>query len=106
MLTDANTPKRVADPQGFVSLKIAVPPELNSMLDRIVLTTGISKSSLVRDALTRYGEDLGFLPSGSADLAPSRRATRSTPRASTSSQNRVTRDPHKWHGVTGCSVAK
>lgn len=73
MLTQTKGPKRAADAQGFVDLKIAVPPELNSMLDRIVLTTGISKSSLVRDALTRYGEDLGFLPSGSADLVTATR---------------------------------
>jgi hypothetical protein len=73
MLTETKAPKRATDPQGFVDLKIAVPPELNSMLDQIVLATGISKSSLVRDALTRYGEDLGFLPSGSADLVTATR---------------------------------
>ena len=65
--------KRGPKPQGFIDMKVAVTPELNSMLDQIVLSTGISKAALVRDALTRYGVTLGFLPPGSADsIRPTR----------------------------------
>jgi hypothetical protein len=57
----------------MVALKIDVPQELNSMLDQIVLSTGVSKSSLVRDAITRYGEALGFLPPGASELVTATR---------------------------------
>lgn len=68
MLTKTIPLKTGPKPQGFVDLKVAVTPELTAMLDQIARTTGVSKSALVRDALARYGEVLGFLPAGTADL--------------------------------------
>jgi len=67
MLTETKPLKRGTKPHGFVDMKVAVTPELNAMLDHVCLTTGISKAALVRDALTRYGEALGFLPEGSIE---------------------------------------
>jgi len=54
--------------QTAVELRAMITTELNSMLDQIVRTTGIAKAALVRDALARYGEELGYLPAGTAEL--------------------------------------
>ena len=68
MLKETHTPKRGPKPQPFVNMKVAVTPELNAMLNQIVRSTGISKTALIRDALARYGEALGYLPEGTAAL--------------------------------------
>ncbi len=54
--------------QQAVELRAMITPELNAMLDRVVRATGIAKAALVRDALARYGEGLGYLPEGTAEL--------------------------------------
>jgi hypothetical protein len=73
MFTDSHPQKRGPKPRGYVDLKVAVPPELHAMLHQIALSTGISKATLIRDALARYGEALGFLPEGTAaSLTPTR----------------------------------
>lgn len=73
MLTDNLPAKRGPKPRDWVALETLITPELNSMLDKVVRSTGISKAALVRDALARYGEALGYLPEGTADLiAPTR----------------------------------
>lgn len=73
MLTESQPSKRGPKPQGFVDLKVAVTPELHTMLQRIAKSTGISKATLVRDALAQYGEALGYLPEGTAaSLIPTR----------------------------------
>lgn len=66
MLKETQPQKRGPKPQGFVDLKVAVTPDLSDMLDQIARSTGISKATLVRDALSRYGEALGYLPEGTA----------------------------------------
>jgi hypothetical protein len=68
MLTDSQPRKPGPKPRALMDMKVSITPELNTMLDRIVTSTGISKAALVRDALARYGETLGYLPEGSADL--------------------------------------
>ena len=56
-----------------VRLDVMITPELNATLDQIVRATGIAKATLVRDALARYGESLGYLPEGTANsLTPTR----------------------------------
>jgi hypothetical protein len=75
-------------PRPWVDIKVAITPELDQMLNQLVVSSGISKAALVRDALARWGESLGYLAAGSADhitptltgglgVAPLRRSNRS-----------------------------
>lgn len=73
MLTEAERRSRGPQPREWVELRTLITPELNTMLDKVVRSTGIAKAALVRDALAKYGEALGYMPEGSADLiAPTR----------------------------------
>jgi len=51
---------------ALIGLRTSITTDQNTMLDQIVRSTGISKAALVRDALARYGEALGYLPEGTA----------------------------------------
>ena len=60
--------KRGPKPLGLVDIAVSVTPDQNVMLDQLVHSTGISKAALVRTALAHFGESIGYLPEGSAEL--------------------------------------
>ncbi len=73
MLTETERRSRGPQPREWVELRALITPELNTMLDKVVRSTGVAKAALVRDALAKYGEALGYMPEGSAELiAPTR----------------------------------
>lgn len=58
----SNSRTRGPVPGQWVELKTAITPELDSGLDELLLVTGQSKASLVRQALAQFLAKRGVLP--------------------------------------------
>lgn len=65
------TAKRGPKPRAWVRIWFMLTPELDAMLNNLVIVSGVSKSAIARDALAQYGETVGYLPEGTAQsIAP------------------------------------